>query len=637
MASAATTALSFQRLDHSKFEEALRIVCAFFGVDSLLPDQVTALRAFFSGNDIYFSAPTGFGKSLIFQCMPMIADILNENLIGTCKALVICPLKALMLDQVEKMKETAVTAAAIYDGQDEQVLQEIENGDYSLVFASPESVLATDRWRKLLTSTTYFQKNCRILVIDEAHCIVHWGASDSGTSEVPFRKWYGHLLELKALLHEPRLAIFTATASKTTKRRIFELLHISYLNTALFEKNPNKDNIRYAVQYISNKLTLTEIFSEIIANTKKYGKDTEGTLIFCNTRKQCSLIFRSFCLSLGNSIFDGNSNPKNRMVEMFHAGSPETVKDHIRKTVTSPDGHIRVLICTIAFGMGIDCKYMTRVVHFGGSRCMETYLQECGRAGRNGLLSTCYLLHNGILLRHSGEDIKNYVTSSECRRKEISSIFPCSNPTAILPKGCLCCDICAESCNCGKQSCKFGLTFSTLSVPSYIPARSRKVEPCHKKSLYAKLESYSQCLLPENLDKCTPVSYGNILLEFGNTQIQQVLENCDRIFSFEDVKSLVEIWRDVHANNILIAVYETFNDFILESSDLVLFDADSEDEIDSEWIYIRDDSLPTNYNVTSYLQNTCHSSDMSIDATEDTLDTSAEIEQMMPNLSVSQN
>ena len=172
---ASASRLCFQPLDESTFEEAIRLVSAFFNVDGLLPDQINAVKAFFSGNDIYFSAPTGFGKSLIFQCLPMIADILNNDVIGTCKALVICPLKALMLDQVEKLrKHTAITAAAIYDGQEERILQEIENGDYSIVYASPESVLGNERWRKQLTTSSYFRENCKLLVIDEAHCIVHW-------------------------------------------------------------------------------------------------------------------------------------------------------------------------------------------------------------------------------------------------------------------------------------------------------------------------------------------------------------------------------------------------------------------------------------------------------------------------------
>eukprot|EP00794_Sanderia_malayensis_P012406 gene12406-13690_t len=243
-----TNRLNFSPLSEERLLDAFTFVKYFFNITKLLPDQESALREFFSGQNLYFSAPTGYGKSLIFQCLPLMADVLKDQLVGTCKALVISPLKSLMLDQVAKMKLGGVTAAAIYDGQDADVLDAIENGDYSLIYASSESVLTTDRWRKLFSSK-YFKENCEILVIDEAHCIVHWGTTDADTNKIPFRKWYGNLLELKSLLSNPRIAIFTATASKKTRRKIFELLQLHAFTTKKIEKNPNKDNIRYAVQH----------------------------------------------------------------------------------------------------------------------------------------------------------------------------------------------------------------------------------------------------------------------------------------------------------------------------------------------------------------------------------------------------
>ena len=166
--------LKFSNFDRAKFDDALKMVCHFFDVKELLPDQIEAIERFLSGKDIYFSAPTGYGKSLIFQCLPMVVDLLTDEAIGSCIAVVISPLKALMLDQVSKLRrDTGVTAAAIFDGQDEEVLKSIENGEYSLVYASPESLLASDCWRNMLSSE-YFREHCRILVVDEAHCIVHW-------------------------------------------------------------------------------------------------------------------------------------------------------------------------------------------------------------------------------------------------------------------------------------------------------------------------------------------------------------------------------------------------------------------------------------------------------------------------------
>ena len=99
--------------------------------------------------------------------------------------------------------------------------------------------------------------------------------------------------------------------------------------------------------------------------------------------------------------------------------------------------------------MGVDCKYISQFVHFGGSQNIESYLQECGRAGRNSELSTCYLLNNGILMKHCDEDMKNYVFSKSCRRKGIKSIFPHTKDADCSAKGCRCCDTCAMNCSCG--------------------------------------------------------------------------------------------------------------------------------------------------------------------------------------------
>ena len=126
----------------SLFNEGIEYIKYLFQIENILNDQRTALMKFFKGNDIYFSAPTGFGKSLIFQSMPIIADHLLEQAMGTSSVLVIPPLQSLMFDQVTYLNSIGISAAAIYDGQDEDILKDIENGGiYSLVYASPEAML----------------------------------------------------------------------------------------------------------------------------------------------------------------------------------------------------------------------------------------------------------------------------------------------------------------------------------------------------------------------------------------------------------------------------------------------------------------------------------------------------------------
>ena len=122
----------------SLFNEGIEYIIYLFQIENILNDQRTALVKFFKGNDIYFGAPMGFGKSLIFQSMPIIADHLLEHAMGTSSVLVIPPLQSLMFDQVTYLNSIGISAAAIYDGQDEDILKDIENGGiYGLVFASP--------------------------------------------------------------------------------------------------------------------------------------------------------------------------------------------------------------------------------------------------------------------------------------------------------------------------------------------------------------------------------------------------------------------------------------------------------------------------------------------------------------------
>lgn len=162
------------KLDEVKFSEAIATSCTLLQVDTFYEDQKEALLQFFSGKDIFFSAHTGYGKSLIFQAIPIVADVLNDYVVGTSTVLVISPLLSLMKDQVNHINASfGISAAAIYDGQDEEILKNIEEGVYSLVYATPEAFLGKKRWRTLASSQT-FREDCVAVVVDEAHCLAHW-------------------------------------------------------------------------------------------------------------------------------------------------------------------------------------------------------------------------------------------------------------------------------------------------------------------------------------------------------------------------------------------------------------------------------------------------------------------------------
>eukprot|EP00112_Aurelia_sp_Birch-Aquarium-sp1_P004728 Seg1537.5 transcript_id=Seg1537.5/GoldUCD/mRNA.D3Y31 product="ATP-dependent DNA helicase hus2/rqh1" protein_id=Seg1537.5/GoldUCD/D3Y31 len=160
--------------NEAAFKEGLDFVCHRFGVKGFLRDQETVLQKFFQGRHVYFSAPTGYGKSLICQSMPIIADHLLERPLFTSIVLVISPLKALMYDEVKYLNSIGMSAVAITGEEDESTLKAMhENGGYNLVFASPECMLAVKRWREYLTCD-HFKDNLIAVAFDEAHCISQW-------------------------------------------------------------------------------------------------------------------------------------------------------------------------------------------------------------------------------------------------------------------------------------------------------------------------------------------------------------------------------------------------------------------------------------------------------------------------------
>ena len=149
-------------------------------------------------------------------------------------------------------------------------------------------------------------------------------------------------------------------------------------------ESPNKPNVCYAIQKLRNSLQVFENFRCLIDELKEKGIDSKRTIIYCQTVKQCAHLFRKFELELGSDIYDGEENPKNRLVEMLHSGSPESVKTHVLHHFSDNNTCLRILVATIAYGMGVNCKGVSRVIHFGPSKSIEAYLQESGRCGRDG-------------------------------------------------------------------------------------------------------------------------------------------------------------------------------------------------------------------------------------------------------------
>jgi ATP-dependent DNA helicase RecQ len=241
----------------------------------------------------------------------------------------------------------------------------------------------------------------------------------------------------------------TATATRTLREEV--QIKLGMTDPLLIIKSPDKPNIKFASLEI-NKQKYQAIFTSIADEIRKKRGSMPRIIIYCKNKSDCGELYTFFERNLGDFFTEppGVSHciVENRVVDMFFTGTDPDVKSRIVVNFTKPSP-LRLVICTIAFGMGIDTSDVRLVIHYGGSSDVESYVQEVGRAGRDGNDSYAVLLYTGKLLRNSSEAMKKYAQNKAiCRRDMLFKDFEEYSHLS-LNIGCKCCDICLNVCVCG--------------------------------------------------------------------------------------------------------------------------------------------------------------------------------------------
>ncbi len=395
-------------------QQAKNILKDIFGYESFRPPQEEVICSVLDGKDAFVLMPTGGGKSLCYQ----IPSIMRE---GT--GIVISPLISLMKDQVDALNRCGVSAAyynsSLKAAEAKEVMDRFESGELDLLYVAPERLLTK------AFQTRLEKVKVALFAVDEAHCVSQWGHD--------FRPEYVRLGELRENFPDVPMIALTATADVHTRDDIVKRLGMK--RAKRYVSSFDRPNIRYLIAEKRQPLTQVLQFLED-------WKDCSG-IIYCLSRKRVE----EMAVNLQRHGIRASA---------YHAGMPGRVREKVQDDFLRD--RVKVIVATIAFGMGVDKPNVRFVIHHDLPKSMESYYQETGRAGRDGLESEAMLLYGSgdvNLVRRLIENVENpdqrrvevhklnsmisLAESLTCRRKVLLGYF-----NEYLEHDCGNCDVCLD-------------------------------------------------------------------------------------------------------------------------------------------------------------------------------------------------